>query len=93
MGVCFIGERGKFGDFVCTSCTLVRHDLTTAQYVTTPSEGWFVNPSGERIAKHRGLSFYTIGQRPGLGGMQGKWFIAKKGLGENGADILVVPGA
>lgn len=67
--------------------------MAAAQYVTTPTEGWFVNPSGERIAKHRGLSFYTIGQRPGLGGMPGKWFIAKKGLGENGADILVVPGS
>lgn len=79
MGVCFIGERGKFGDFV-------------SQYTTPAEPGYFVNLDGERIAPHRGNCYYTIGQRPRLGGMQGRWFIARKHVGD-GNDILLVPGA
>ena len=30
------------------------------------SGGWFVNKKGERLGKHKGYPFYTIGQRKGL---------------------------
>lgn len=62
-----------------------------------PSTGWFVTPAGERVAEHRGLSYYTIGQRAGLSkalpGMTGRWFVAKKGVGATWRDILIVPGS
>lgn len=35
--------------------------------VTVPGPGDFVTPSGEFIAKHKGITHYTIGQRRGLG--------------------------
>lgn len=67
----------------------------TAQYVP-PAPGWFVNEAGERVAEHKGLSAYTVGQRARLAsmkpGMGGKWFVARKGVGA-GSDILIVPRA
>ncbi|EJT50951.1 tRNA (5-methylaminomethyl-2-thiouridylate)-methyltransferase [Trichosporon asahii var. asahii CBS 2479] len=79
MGVCFIGERGKFGDFV-------------SQYTSLAEPGYFVNLEGERMAPHRGNCYYTIGQRPRLGGLPGgRWYIARKHV--NGNDILLVQGA
>jgi tRNA-specific 2-thiouridylase len=92
MGVCFIGERGKFGDFVCEFAKLGRLTDEAAQYTSPPtSTGYFVNTEGERLGPHRGLHYYTIGQRPGLGGMQGRWFVARKGVG-SGEDVLIVQG-
>lgn len=79
MGVCFIGERGKFGDFV-------------SQYTSPAEPGYFVNLEGEHMAPHRGNCYYTIGQRPRVGGLPGgRWYIARKHV--NGNDILLVPGA
>ncbi|WWD20918.1 tRNA (5-methylaminomethyl-2-thiouridylate)-methyltransferase [Kwoniella shandongensis] len=80
MGVCFIGERGKFGDFI-------------SQYTSPPeSPGHLVNLSGKRLAPHKGLWYYTIGQRAKVANQLQPLFVAKKGVGENGQDILVVPG-
>ncbi|BEJ11775.1 hypothetical protein CspHIS471_0202350 [Cutaneotrichosporon sp. HIS471] len=84
MGLCFIGKRRNFGDFV-------------SQYVP-PTTGWFVNEAGQRVGEHKGLSQYTVGQRariillkPGLkSDMWGKLFVARKGV-NGGNDILVVP--
>ena len=51
-GICFIGER-PFRDFL-------------AEYI--PAEpGPIETPEGERLGEHRGLHFYTLGQRGGLG--------------------------
>ncbi|OXH22808.1 tRNA (5-methylaminomethyl-2-thiouridylate)-methyltransferase [Cryptococcus neoformans] len=80
MGVCFIGERGKFGDFI-------------SQYTSPPEPGYLVNLSGERLAEHKGLWYYTIGQRARVANQLKPMFVAKKGVGEKGTDILVVPGS
>ncbi|OCF45605.1 tRNA (5-methylaminomethyl-2-thiouridylate)-methyltransferase [Kwoniella heveanensis CBS 569] len=81
MGVCFIGERGRFGDFI-------------AQYTTPPEiQGRLVLPSGEVVGTHDGLWYYTIGQRAKIANQPKPLFVAKKGVGENGQDILVVPGS
>ncbi|WVQ95428.1 tRNA (5-methylaminomethyl-2-thiouridylate)-methyltransferase [Kwoniella sp. CBS 9459] len=81
MGVCFIGERGRFGDFI-------------AQYTTPPeSQGRLVLPSGEVVGTHDGLWYYTIGQRAKIANQAKPLFVAKKGVGEDGQDILVVPGS
>lgn len=80
-GICFIGER-PFREFL-------------AQYlVETP--GPIETPDGERIGSHRGLAFYTLGQRGGLeiGGRAGHdeapWYVARKDLARN--TLIVVQG-
>ena len=80
-GICFIGER-PFRQFL-------------ANYVEE-SPGPILTYSGDRLGTHRGLAFYTLGQRSGLeiGGQAGKaedpWFVASKDLARNA--LLVVQG-
>jgi tRNA-specific 2-thiouridylase len=73
-GICFIGER-PFREFL-------------AKYIpTTPGD--IVTEQGEVVGRHRGLAFYTLGQRGGLeiGGRAGKsedaWYVAAKDLVRN----------
>ena len=70
-GICFIGER-KFRDFL-------------AQYLPE-QPGEIRTLEGELVGTHRGLMFYTIGQRQGLG-IGGRkdaagdpWYVAGKDL-------------
>ncbi|TNF79915.1 MAG: tRNA 2-thiouridine(34) synthase MnmA, partial [Gammaproteobacteria bacterium] len=73
-GICFIGER-RFDDFL-------------AGYLPS-REGDMRDPNGSLIGRHRGLAYYTIGQRQGLGigGLKGHseapWFVADKVLASN----------
>jgi tRNA-specific 2-thiouridylase len=68
-GICFIGER-PFEEF------LSRHLRQTP--------GPMENAAGDEIGQHRGLAFYTLGQRSGLhlGGRSGAaaapWYVADK---------------
>ena len=64
-GICFIGER-DFDSFI-------------ARYLP-PAPGEMQDESGRVIGEHRGLQFYTIGQRRGLGvgGAGEAWFVAAK---------------
>ncbi|MBK5963521.1 tRNA 2-thiouridine(34) synthase MnmA [Thiocystis minor] len=78
-GICFIGER-RFRDFL-------------AQYL--PREpGPIETPEGVTLGEHQGLSYYTIGQRQGLGiggiasGREAPWYVAVKDA-ERNALILV----
>ncbi len=73
-GICFIGER-PFRRFL-------------AQYLPeTP--GPVTDPHGRRICEHRGLHFYTLGQRAGLGiggqrnARQAPWYVIAKDCGRN----------
>ncbi|NJM31665.1 MAG: tRNA 2-thiouridine(34) synthase MnmA [Limnobacter sp.] len=80
-GICFIGER-PFREFL-------NHYLPTRP-------GPILDDTGREIGQHVGLSFYTLGQRKGIGiGGQKKsngepWFVAKKNLAEN--TLYVVQG-
>ena len=80
-GICFIGER-PFREFL-------------SQYLPT-QPGEMVTPEGKVVGKHMGLSFYTIGQRQGLGIGGGKdssgepWFVASKDMANN--KLIVVQG-
>lgn len=80
-GICFIGER-PFRDFL-------------NRYIAK-EPGPIKNDRGQTIAQHVGLSFYTLGQRQGLGigGLKAKgaqrgggehapWFVARKDLATN----------
>ena len=80
-GICFIGER-PFREFL-------------NRYIRK-EPGPIKDPTGRTIGKHVGLSFYTLGQRQGLGiggvkekgaqrggGEHQPWFVARKDIGKN----------
>jgi tRNA-specific 2-thiouridylase len=80
-GICFIGER-PFREFL-------------SRYLPD-NPGEIRTPDGKWIGRHRGLSFYTIGQRQGLGiggssGTDGDpWYVASKDL--RGNRLIAVQG-
>ena len=80
-GICFIGER-PFRDFL-------------ERYLPR-SPGPVESPEGEPLGTHRGLAFYTLGQRGGLGlgGRRGRaeepWYVAAKDTARNA--LIVVQG-
>ncbi len=73
-GICFIGER-PFADFL-------------AAYIPA-QPGPIETPDGQRLGRHQGLAFYTIGQRQGLGiggrraGSGAPWYVASKDVRRN----------
>ena len=73
-GICFIGER-RFSDFL-------------EQYIPA-QPGKITTDSGDIIGDHRGLMFYTLGQRQGIGvgGLknhtESPWYVVKKDLEKN----------
>lgn len=80
-GICFIGER-PFREFL-------------NRYLPT-QPGEMRTPDGKVVGQHMGLSFYTIGQRQGLGIGGAKeasgepWFVAGKDMANN--RLIVVQG-
>ncbi len=85
-GICFIGER-PFREFL-------------SRYLNQ-QPGDIVDEHGRRVGAHVGLSFYTLGQRQGLGvgGVKGRadaqghhqaWYVAAKDLARN--RLVVVQG-
>ena len=87
-GICFIGER-PFREFLNR---YLRHE-----------PGAIVDDRGRTLGQHVGLSFYTLGQRQGLGiggvkergaargaGDHAPWFVARKDLARN--TLVVVQG-
>lgn len=73
-GICFIGER-NFRDFL-------------KQYLPA-QPGDILSPTGERLGRHDGLMYYTLGQRQGLGigGRAGAreepWYVVGKDMAHN----------
>ena len=55
-----------------------------SQYIKS-GQGEFQTLSGETVGKHSGVSFYTIGQRKGLGlgGPGEPWFVVGKNVSDN----------
>ena len=87
-GICFIGER-PFREFL-------------NRYLSH-QPGPIVDDRGRTLGRHLGLSFYTLGQRQGLGiggvkekgaargaGAHAPWFVARKDL--TGNALIVVQG-
>lgn len=74
VGICFIGEKGHFRDFLST-------------YLPA-KPGKMVTLDGTVMGEHTGLMYYTIGQRKGLGiGGNGTsnepWFVIGKDQSKN----------
>jgi tRNA-specific 2-thiouridylase len=87
-GICFIGER-PFRDFL--------------ERYLSHEPGPIVDDRGRRLGTHLGLSFYTLGQRRGLGiggvrdrtaphaaGEHAPWYVARKDVERNA--LVVVQG-
>lgn len=80
-GICFIGER-PFREFL-------------NRYIAN-KPGPIKTPEGRLIGEHIGLSFYTLGQRKGIGiggskeGNGEPWFVARKDIPNN--TLYVVQG-
>ncbi|MDE2276674.1 MAG: tRNA 2-thiouridine(34) synthase MnmA, partial [Burkholderiales bacterium] len=82
-GICFIGER-PFREFL--------------QRYLSQAPGPMLDEQGRALGRHVGLSFYTRGQRQGLGiggvreggGAHAPWYVAHKDLARNA--LLVVQG-
>ncbi|MBI3285586.1 MAG: tRNA 2-thiouridine(34) synthase MnmA [Burkholderiales bacterium] len=85
-GICFIGER-PFREFLNRYLSYQHGPMQT--------------PEGEVVGQHVGLSFYTLGQRKGIGiggikshqnadGSSDAWYVAKKDVATN--TLYVVQG-
>ncbi len=80
-GICFIGER-PFREFLST-------------YLPA-NPGPIRTPEGKEVGQHRGLMYYTLGQREGLGiggrhdSSDEPWYVAYKNAAENA--LIVVQG-
>ena len=80
-GICFIGER-PFPEFI-------------SKYVSEKI-GKIVDGNGNELGEHKGLQYYTLGQRQGIGigGQKGNnnepWYVAGKDMDTN--TLVVVQG-
>lgn len=80
-GICFIGER-PFAEFLARYLPAQPGDIETS--------------GGQRIGRHNGLMYYTLGQRQGLGiggqadGGEAPWYVSRKDLARN--TLVVVQG-
>ncbi|MGI9246951.1 MAG: tRNA 2-thiouridine(34) synthase MnmA [Steroidobacteraceae bacterium] len=78
-GICFIGER-PFAAFL--------------ESYLPARPGPIETPEGRRLGNHRGLMYYTLGQRQGLevGGVRGAaekpWYVADKDLARNALVVV-----
>lgn len=85
-GICFIGER-PFREFL-------------NRYISH-APGAIEDERGRKVGRHVGLSFYTLGQRQGLGiggikekgaqrggGEHAPWFVARKDLARNTLQVV-----
>ncbi len=83
-GICFIGER-PFRDFL-------------NRYLRQ-EPGPMLDEHGREVGRHVGLSFYTLGQRQGLGiggvatsagpdGLHAPWYVAHKDLAHNTLHVV-----
>ena len=80
-GICFIGER-PFREFL--------------QRYLSQAPGPMLDEQGRALGRHVGLSFYTRGQRQGLGiggvseggGAHAPWYVAHKDLARNALHVV-----
>ena len=78
-GICFIGER-PFPDFI-------------SNYLKEKN-GIIVDEKGNELGEHKGLQYYTLGQRQGIGigGQKGSenspWYVASKNIETNTLTVV-----
>ena len=78
-GICFIGER-PFPEFI-------------SSYIKE-NKGIIEDENGKELGEHKGLQYYTLGQRQGIGigGQRGSnndpWYVAKKNIETNSLTVV-----
>ena len=75
VGICFIGKKKKFGDFVAQYLHRESNVLSPGEFIDVES--------GSVIGTHKGLIHYTYGQRARLSGYHAPWFVAGKDVLKN----------
>ncbi|KAI9475885.1 MAG: tRNA methyl transferase [Benjaminiella poitrasii] len=70
MGICFVGQRRRFADFL-------------SQYIELSPGPAIDLEDGRVIGQHQGLYAYTIGQASRICHGSHKWFVAQKDLATN----------
>lgn len=68
-GICFLGKI-DYADFI-------------ERHLGTKTGPVIEIETGKKIGEHRGVWFYTIGQRKGLGLAGGPWFVVSKNVRQN----------
>lgn len=95
MGICFVGKRNKFGNFLCALSLFVGFGCPSemspeAQYIPSKPGPIIDMTTSKQIATHDGLWHYTIGQGARIRGCAAPMFVARKDARENA--VFVVPG-
>ncbi|KAL8277548.1 hypothetical protein RQP46_009980 [Phenoliferia psychrophenolica] len=75
MGVCFIGQKRKFHEFIDS--------------YLPPAPGDIEDEFGKVVGKHDGLWRYTIGENAKVGGQRERMFVARKDVARNA--VVIVP--
>ncbi|KAG9079627.1 hypothetical protein FRC06_007619 [Ceratobasidium sp. 370] len=78
MGLCFVGERGKFSSFL-------------AQYIPNKPGPILLHPTNTQIGTHQGLYTLTIGQNARIPGQPSKLFVARKRVEDNAMVVVDAP--
>ncbi len=68
-GICFLGKV-EYSDFIASYLGEKEGDLIEIE-------------SGQKVGKHKGVWFYTIGQRRGIGLSGGPWYVVSKDVKNN----------
>lgn len=75
---------------ICFVAGRVYTDLLRTAVPGAFREGNFIDEKGTVLGKHRGIAFYTVGQRKRIGLPGGPWFV--KAIHENTNEIILVKG-
>ena len=93
-GICFIGRKKNFGEFVHE---YLPEEGRTSEASATDSDaasGAFVSVvDGAVVGAHKGLARYTCGQGARVGGASAPWFVVGKDSRAGVTNVYVAPGS
>ena len=88
-GICHVGRKQNFGDFIAQYGDASSDASSDASFVP----GAFVSvDDGRVIGTHTGLSRYTVGQRARVGGARVPWYVVGKDASPGANVAYVAPG-
>lgn len=98
MGICFVGTKDKFGNFLGKLDLFAYFFENLPDSVLPPFADSYLKPNpgniedatGRVVGKHQGLFQYTIGEGARMGGFPTKMYVGRKDVERN--VIVIVPG-